>query len=342
MQNLLRATPVLAWLLFSACATVPSAPAPAPVTDPLAALADTIRASLLRTAPHYRNRGGSTESGAETAFTGSYDWHSAVHGHWALLSMARVRKDEETRTFVLRRLHPSILAAEGTYLEENPDFEMPYGRAWLVLLLDELERHPEVSGNPAWLRAVRDLRGATERAVVDWLARTRFPDARNFPRHYLAAQRFRGDHYSWLFPYVFLQLAGVKDRRAARAFRALAPRIDPWRAELATATHAEFDFLEAAALLALSDRLAGRTTSYACDRVELPAAVTRANAHRPGAYIADAWPCTLGDEPARAAFRKRFDQLLARPGLWRDDFDNVGHWVPQFMWLGLWLASGRP
>ena len=35
-------------------------------------------------------------------------------------------------------------------------------------------------------------------------------------------------------------------------------------------------------------------------------------------------------------------EILARPDLWEEDFQVVTHWVPQFLWFGIWLADGRP
>jgi hypothetical protein len=34
--------------------------------------------------------------------------------------------------------------------------------------------------------------------------------------------------------------------------------------------------------------------------------------------------------------------MFSRTDHWADSFDHVAHWVPQFMWMGMWLAAGRP
>ena len=49
-----------------------------------------------------------------------------------------------------------------------------------------------------------------------------------------------------------------------------------------------------------------------------------------------------GDTGARRQFNTRMKEILARTDLWADDFRVVSHWVPQFLWIGVWLAQGRP
>ena len=55
------------------------------------------------------------------AFYGSYDWHSAVHGHWLLARLARRFPDApfaaKARAALDRSLTPEHIAAEVKYLE---------------------------------------------------------------------------------------------------------------------------------------------------------------------------------------------------------------------------------
>src|SRR5258708_7485725 len=54
------------------------------------------------------------------AFFGSFDWHSAVHGHWSLIRLARMRRTDAWRDDVLAALAtsfaPARLAGEVAYL----------------------------------------------------------------------------------------------------------------------------------------------------------------------------------------------------------------------------------
>ena len=73
-------------------------------------------------------------------FHGCWDWHSSVHGHWALLESAHLLQDEDSLQWLINRLrHPGILE-EMSYLEDHPDFENPYGRAWFLRLMLRLEQ----------------------------------------------------------------------------------------------------------------------------------------------------------------------------------------------------------
>lgn len=89
-------------------------------------------------------------------FYGCYDWHSAVHSHWALVRQLRLADDHPDEAAIAssidRRLTPENVAAEVDYLAANPAFEKPYGWAWLCHLAAELHRWDDPRAD-AW-RAV--------------------------------------------------------------------------------------------------------------------------------------------------------------------------------------------
>ena len=78
------------------------------------------------------------------AFCGCFDWHSAVHGHWLLVRLARSFPDApfaaKARAALAASLSPAHIAAEVAYLggAGRSDFERPYGLAWLLQLAAEL------------------------------------------------------------------------------------------------------------------------------------------------------------------------------------------------------------
>jgi hypothetical protein len=78
------------------------------------------------------------------AFYGCFDWHSAVHGHWMLVRLARLFPDAPFAARVRRALAQSLtaenLAREAEYMqaEARASFERPYGLAWLLQLAAEL------------------------------------------------------------------------------------------------------------------------------------------------------------------------------------------------------------
>ncbi|WP_119813870.1 DUF2891 domain-containing protein [Halalkaliarchaeum desulfuricum] len=75
-------------------------------------------------------------------FFGCYDWHSAVHSHWALIRQLRLFDDHPGESQILEsidgRLTPENVRREVDHFEENPSFEKPYGWAWLLRLAAEL------------------------------------------------------------------------------------------------------------------------------------------------------------------------------------------------------------
>ena len=78
-------------------------------------------------------------------FHGSYDWHSAVHGHWAGLWLAQSLGQSREADEIRNRITATKLTQELQYLKEYPKFEMPYGRAWLLRLAILLDDHPQAA-----------------------------------------------------------------------------------------------------------------------------------------------------------------------------------------------------
>lgn len=84
-------------------------------------------------------------------FYGCFDWHSAVHGHWTLVSLLSRFEGLEERHKMIAALQ-QLLTAENVMQEvayfddpNNRDFERPYGWAWLLKLDEAL-----ALSNQAW------------------------------------------------------------------------------------------------------------------------------------------------------------------------------------------------
>jgi hypothetical protein len=107
-------------------------------------------------------------------FFGAFDWHSAVHGHWALVRLVRLHPDEPWTRDIAIALDGSFtaegVAGELAYLAERPAFEMPYGIAWLLQLDAELGE--EGSGRMAgWRAALAPLVALAAERFLAWLER---------------------------------------------------------------------------------------------------------------------------------------------------------------------------
>lgn len=78
------------------------------------------------------------------AFYGCFDWHSAVHGHWSLVSLLKQFPDLNGRIEIEQKLLYNIsrenIEQEVLYFhgKHNASYERTYGWAWLLKLSEEL------------------------------------------------------------------------------------------------------------------------------------------------------------------------------------------------------------
>jgi hypothetical protein len=77
---------------------------------------------------------------AHAVFHGCIDWHSAVHGTWALVAASEITGDSRYLDEARRLLDPIALERERKDLKARPEFELPYGRAWFLRLAADFER----------------------------------------------------------------------------------------------------------------------------------------------------------------------------------------------------------
>jgi len=112
------------------------------------------------------------------AFHGSFDWHSAVHGHWTLARCTRLHPDADwaqpARDALARSLTPEKLGRELAFLEKRPGFERPYGLAWLLQLAAELRRWDHTPAR-RWSEALAPLEELAAKRLVDWAQRLPWP-----------------------------------------------------------------------------------------------------------------------------------------------------------------------
>ena len=77
------------------------------------------------------------------AFYGCFDWHSAVHGHWSMVRLLKEFPDvvgnAQARAILQRHITPENVVKDIDYLRGNISWERPYGWAWLLKLVLELQ-----------------------------------------------------------------------------------------------------------------------------------------------------------------------------------------------------------
>lgn len=110
------------------------------------------------------------------AFYGAFDWHSAVHGHWALARAARLLATGpvavEARAVLDAHLAPARLDAERRFLSApgRAGFERPYGLAWVLMLALELREWAEEDADAArWAAALAPLEEHAAGVLKRWL-----------------------------------------------------------------------------------------------------------------------------------------------------------------------------
>jgi len=148
-----------------------------------------VRLSLACVDREYPNKPGHVFDGDETvvpprhatpAFAGCFDWHSAVHGHWAMVRALKVFPNLPERDAILSLLDTHLsrerLDRELAFfaLKRSATFERPYGWGWLLRLAAELHGM-ELSQAAAWRVNLRLLADHFSGAFQSYLARLSRP-----------------------------------------------------------------------------------------------------------------------------------------------------------------------
>ncbi len=114
------------------------------------------------------------------SFYGSYDWHSAVHGHWMLVRLLEVFPDLPEAAEIRRTLDADLsaahLAAEAAYLGRpgSASFERMYGWAWLLKLAEELHAWDDPDGR-RWAANLQPLADAIVARYLAFLPKQVYP-----------------------------------------------------------------------------------------------------------------------------------------------------------------------
>ena len=114
------------------------------------------------------------------AFYGCYDWHSSVHGHWLLTRILKTDPASPYRDEIVEKLNtsftPQNINLEVGYFEGKgrASFERPYGLAWFLQLVAELEESDDPQLDE-WRETLRPLEIAIVSNVKAWLPNLVYP-----------------------------------------------------------------------------------------------------------------------------------------------------------------------
>ncbi|MCK7460154.1 DUF2891 domain-containing protein [Idiomarina aminovorans] len=119
-------------------------------------------------------------SALHPVFYGCFDWHSAAHGYWSLVTLLRqfsgLEQADQVKAVLKRNLTADKVAREVDFFSKdiNDSFERTYGWAWLLKLSDELHswQDPKAKELAANLQPLADL--IVER-YINFLPRLVYP-----------------------------------------------------------------------------------------------------------------------------------------------------------------------
>lgn len=274
------------------------------------------------------------------AFHGCIDWHSAVHGTYALLAVARMTGERQYRETALAALGGlEHLAAEETALRAGSLCkEVPYGMAWVLHLDVEAARGGLSCFHPLALGA-RDL-------LLEHL------ETCGGSVNSLGSQAYRSTIWTadalhcWATTFrdaVALHAAG---KMAARIF---APDTLAWlcSAESGPVLDGFFSPSHLAVLLAMRVDVPSVEMKIALNRVRGSQPLGPGDMltpHSAGLNFSRAWGCyaawVLTEDPAhRDNFVALLTTHLALTKYWQEDYYAHGHWVAQFGVFALALTE---
>ncbi|MBL4939977.1 MAG: DUF2891 domain-containing protein [Lutibacter sp.] len=114
------------------------------------------------------------------AFYGCFDWHSSVHGHWALLNILKEFPNFESKEAMLQKLQKTItkenILAEVRYFDDthNKNFERTYGWAWLLKVAETL-RDWDTTEAKEMYENLKPLVQLVEKKYSEFLPKLKYP-----------------------------------------------------------------------------------------------------------------------------------------------------------------------
>jgi hypothetical protein len=274
------------------------------------------------------------EDTSNPAFHGCMDWHSSVHGIWALTAYSWATHDTHYNSLVESALRPELLAEERKHLDEDPDFEMPYGRAWFLRLAID---HRKIARNDAldnmaddvaaslvaYFMRVKPNPGSIAYKSSTWALINLFEYGKS--RDNAKLMNFVSDVVSR--DYLQSGACPVQGREIdTREFMALCTN---W-AWLVSDVLPRDEFTKWLNQFMPADRLV--------EPIETPSSV-----HQNGLNFSRSWGLwnlywKTDDTRYLDSYLKHMRQGYSHPETWNGGYETVAHWVPQFGMLGLMVS----
>lgn len=270
-------------------------------------------------------------------FHGCVDWHSSVHGVWALVAYTRVSGDRRYVPLIERALTPEKITAERRFIFERPTFEMPYGRAWFLRLALE---HRRTFQSDLLRPMARDIAASL---IAHYQSQPPDPRSRSYDNAAWALLNLRdwaeseGDGAT---------LAFVNGIVRAHFWKIDRPCLLENEGPTFMAACANWAWL-VAKVVTPEDFHSWLPMLLPPDAPIRPVSLPR-NAHEEGMNFSRAWGlwglyAATRDLRFAQAYVRHFLKGYEDPRHWSGDYHRVGHWVAQFgMFALLPLFDGPP
>ena len=272
------------------------------------------------------------------AFCGCIDWHSSVHGVYALLTLFRLTQDERYRSAAAAVLQPDALARELDDIESSHlDHEIPYGFAWFLRMSREFEMTiADVGGIDA--RPIRELSDAIAARLaqhVESMPSVPLVDSVRAPEY---------QNISW----ATLCLAEWAASRGEAGYTELVAdfcrsRLLPLADDVPLSLDQRTDEFFPAALFRLRtlvevcpDALPPNWQSDVASTIRTLLPVIHPNrVHSAGLNFSRSWAFwtlyqATNDPVFRDSYVNHITTHMQHTQFWCDDYQQHGHWVPQF------------
>lgn len=114
------------------------------------------------------------------SFFGCFDWHSAVHGHWAMVKILKTFPANDQAFHIREKLNRHLgresVASEAKYFERDASatFERPYGYGWFLRLCAEIHDFEDPDAQ-MWSKNLKVLEEIVVQRVFEYFFKLSVP-----------------------------------------------------------------------------------------------------------------------------------------------------------------------
>ena len=289
-------------------------------------------------------QGVTRQDTSHPVFCGCIDWHSCVHGLYALLTVSRLTDDPQWAEIAESQFEPDKLDQEMVAIQrEEINQELPYGFAWFLKLAQERE---------LWSDKQDLLPLATElaRRLEQWIF-SLSPE-----KIVCHAQHRAYGNLSWALLNLWEWVQFRKDSaRAEKLMRWTKDHVLPLDQTVPLSFDSETnEFFSASlqrarALLAILPKEESREwlEDFFSEGVFLQPVEHPSSPHSAGLNFSRSWGLWdlyshTGDTAYRDQYIHHIVTHMESPQYWRDDYKQYGHWVAQFGIYAIALSMREP